>query len=111
MFGALGSGAPAITLKNTDTTNFNSSQIINRDSGGNIAGGILFRNDTHGASGDSSLLFSIRTGGTSIYPLTLGNQGTAVFNAPTSTSPLQVQINSLEARPHRLQRQALSWYV
>jgi predicted aconitase with swiveling domain len=94
--GALGSGAPAITLKNTDTTNFNAAQIVNRDSGGNIAGGISFRNGSHGASGNSDIIFHTRNAGTVREPLAISSSGTTTLNAAASTAPFIAQINSSE---------------
>jgi len=94
--GNLGSGAPIITLKNTDTSNFNTAQIVNRDSGGNLAGGITFRNDSHGASGTTSLLCFTRTGGTNREALGITSGGTTTLNAAASNAPFIAQINSTE---------------
>jgi predicted aconitase with swiveling domain len=94
--GSLGSGAPVITLKNTDTTDFNAAQIVNRDSGGNIAGGISFRNNSHGASGSSEVLLWTRNAGTVRASLTVNAAGTMTVDSAASTAPFIAQINSSE---------------
>ena len=94
--GSLSGAAPAITLKNVNSTNYNASAIVNRDSGGNIGCGISFRNDGHGASGYSALLFFTRNVGVVRNTLTIGSNGTTEFNSSASTSPAIFKINDSE---------------
>jgi hypothetical protein len=67
--------APALTIENLDTSLYNASQIVIKDSSGLDTAGFTFRNLAHGASGASDFGLVLRNNGTLWIPLYVSNSG------------------------------------
>jgi hypothetical protein len=67
--------SPALTIQNLDTSAYNASQIVIKDSSGLDTAGFSFRNLAHGASGSSDFGLVLRNSGTLFVPLSVNNSG------------------------------------